>query len=444
MAVAFGVGGNERAAAAVADDIPAILAQQGIAAQNAGIYIWDLESARPVYTWNADQLFTPASNQKLVTSATALINWGANHRFVTGLSMSDVPIENGVLDGDLFLCGYGDPSLSTRAYQRRELGFTTASLERFARALSALGVRTVTGSVIADAHWFDAKRTVASWKPGIEATACGPISALSVNQGFQDEERVSDPVLFAATKFTEVLRKAGIKVTGAPREGRLAADAVLVKQQSSAPLKQLLKRLNKMSDNHFAETFTKGLGKDFGEAGTTAAGVRLSRATLASMDIPASSFVIDDGSGLSYLDRLTPHGIVRLLGCMYQRPDFAAYYDSLAIAGKDGTLAERMRNTPAAGNAHAKTGYLNVATSLSGYVRSANGHLLAFSLLMAIDPTQWQQAHDAQDAIVATLADATVPGACVLRVTPTRRQQIMSSIAAVHTVGSALQPCVEP
>jgi D-alanyl-D-alanine carboxypeptidase/D-alanyl-D-alanine-endopeptidase (penicillin-binding protein 4) len=162
------------------------------------------------------------------------------------------------------------------------------------------------------------------------------------------------------------------------------------------------------------------------------------------MDIPASAYVIEDGSGLSYGDRLTPYALVRLLGAMYQRPDFDVFYDSLAIAGTDGTMEKRMRASAAAGNARAKTGTLNIATSLSGYVRSANDHLVAFSILLAGDPVDAERAGKAQDEIVIVLAEARLAGKPVLCVTPTLRQRPASSAAPVHTVGRALQPCVQP
>ena len=155
-----------------------------------------------------------------------------------------------------------------------------------------------------------------------------------------------------------------------------------VDQQYSAALRAVLRHMNKESDNFFAEMLLKGLGKDFYGEGSTAAGTRASKDALHALGVKTGTYVIQDGSGLSYGDRLTAEGVVKVLGAMRQREDFDDYYDSLAIAGKDGTLHDRMRGTAAAGNAHAKTGTLNVAVCLSGYVTSANDHLVAFSILM--------------------------------------------------------------
>jgi len=431
------------AAASVSAEVDAILAERGVAASDAGILIWDIDAARPVYALNSTTPLAPASNMKLVTSAAALISWGADHRFATWFSMQGDRIIDGVLPGDLYLRGGGDPSLSTRSYQRDELGFKTASFETFARNLRALGVHTVGGRVIGDESWFDEKRRVTAWKPGFQEW-CGPLSALSGNEGLHDGDPVDAPATYSAELLTKALRKAGIEINGKPGTGHMPAGALLVQRQSSAPLRVLLKRQNKESDNLFAETLLKGLGKDFQDLGSTAAGVLVSGATLGTMDIAADAYVIQDGSGLSYGDRLTPYAIVRLLGTMYQRPDFGVFYDSLAIAGKDGTLKRRMRESAAAGNARAKTGTLNVATSLSGYVRSANDHLVAFSILVTGDPVDVERANKAQDEIVVALAEAHLAGKRVLRVTPMLRQRPASSVAPVNTVGRALQPCVQP
>ncbi len=153
-----------------------------------------------------------------------------------------------------------------------------------------------------------------------------------------------------------------------------------------------MKHMNKESDNFFAEVLLKGLGKDFYGEGSTAAGTQASEAALRACGLEAGTYVIQDGSGLSYGNRLTAKGIVQLLGAMRRRDDFDVFYDSLAIAGEDGSLEDRMQGTAAAGNAHAKTGTLNIAVCLSGYVESANDHLVAFSMLINGSSVDWMRA----------------------------------------------------
>ncbi len=409
-----------------------------------GVFIWDLDADQLVYERNASTPLTPASNLKLVTSAAALMDWDAAHRFHTELYAPDLPLgAGGVVDGDLYLRGLGDPSLSTKEYQREAFDFKTASFEAFARSLAKEGVTEVRGRVFGDAAWFDRLRTVPYWKDGMQLE-CGPLSALSANQGLDDGTNVKKPATWAAKQLRKALVGAGIRVTGRPGTRDMSGEMRLVKRQQSAALKDVLAHMNKNSDNFFAEMLLKGLGKDFYGEGSTAAGTHASADALALLGVETGSYVIQDGSGLSYDDRISPQDLVQVLSVMRTRDDFDAYYDSLAVAGKDGTLRYRMRGTAAAGNAHAKTGTLNVADGLSGYVESANGHLVAFSILMNGDPVNVWAATQTQDRIVAALAKASLPGERLLAASPGLRQFSVSATEPVHGVGGRLKPVVEP
>jgi len=431
------------AAAGIDDKIAGKLRAGGVAGSGTGVYVWDLDAARLVYASNDSTELAPASNMKLVTSAAALMGWGAEHRFATELYAPDVPVAGGVVYGDLYLRGLGDPSLSTRSYQRTELDLTTASFEAFVRDLKRDGVKKVQGRVLGDSTWFDRLRTVPTWRPGLQLE-CGPLSALSGDQGLDDGNRVKAPATWAARLMTKALRNAGVKVKGRPGSGKVLDTTRLVKRQYSATLGGIVKHMNKESDNFFAEMLLKGLGKDFYGEGSTAVGTEASRVALDVCGVETGTYVVQDGSGLSYGNRMTAKGIVQLLGAMRQRDDFEAYYDSLAIAGEDGSLEDRMQGTAAAGNAHAKTGTLNIAVCLSGYVESANDHLVAFSILMNGSSVDWMRATKAQDAVVVALANASLPGARVLAVTPVLRQHAVSAFETVHGVGGGLQAVVEP
>ncbi len=435
------------AAAAVDATIAAALGSAGLAGSGTGVFVWDLDTALPIYGFNSSTELVPASNMKLVTSAAALRDWSATYRFSTELYAPDVAISaGGVLDGDLHLRGLGDPSLSTRSYQREVFDLTTASFETFAKTLKREGVKKVTGRVLGDASWFDKLKTVPYWKDGLQLE-CGPLSGLSGNQGLDNGNRVSAPATWAAKLMKTALVNAGVKVKGKPGSGKVPTSAALVKRQYSAALPGILRHMNQESDNFFAEMLLKGLGKDFHGEGSTVAGAKASKATLHAMGVETGTYVIQDGSGLSYGDRLTAEGIVKVLGAMRQRDDFDVYYDSLPVAGKDGTLHDRMRGTAAAGNAHAKTGTLNIAVCLSGYVESANDHLVAFSILMnggSMGTADWGTAAAAQDKIVAALAKASLPGETVLAATPVLRQHSVSAVETVHGVGGGLRPVVQP
>ena len=431
------------AAASVSSAISSILQKHHVAGGSTGVYVWDFDAARQVFASHADTRLAPASNMKLVTTSSALDSWGPEHRFKTELYGPDVPVYGGVLYGNLYLKGFGDPSLSTLSYQRKVLHVTTASFESFAKRLRALKVRKVKGRVLGDESWFDKKRTGPSWKPGLQLE-CGRLSALSGNESLDDGNPVKDPATYAAKLLTEALRAKGVKVTGKPGTGRVPPTARLLKQQFSAPLRALLKRMDKNSDNFFAEILLKGLGKDFYEEGSTQAGLEVSRATLAAIGLDPASYRLVDGSGLSYEDRLTARDLVRILGTARQELDYDDYYDALAIAGEDGTLEDRMRGTAAAGNAHAKTGTLNIAVCLSGYVKSANDRQVGYAILVNGGSVSWANATAAQDHIVEMLAATSLSGARQIRVTPVLRQHPLSAFEAVNPVGSYLQAVVQP
>jgi D-alanyl-D-alanine carboxypeptidase len=393
--------------AGISARITDILADNGFGGSRTAVSVWTDGARRAVYARHTTTLLVPASNMKLVTSTTALFRWGPDHRFKTELYLPAAyaaqPYAIGVIRGDIYLKGYGDPSLSMPAFQKNRLHIKTSSVLTFVGHLKALGVTRINGRVIGDATWFDDKKTVASWKPGLKDD-CGPLSALSVNEGLRNGERVDNPPRYAARRLLEALEDAGIEVAGGARAGAVPDDAYLTVTVQSATLKTLLKPLNKDSDNFFAEMLVKGLGRDFRAAGTTAAGLRVSRATMRALGLTDEMFRLADGSGLSYQNRLSAAGIAKLLRVMTTRADYTTFYASLSIAGRDGTLRKRMRDTAAEANFRGKTGTLRIASNLSGYVTSAAGHRVIVAMLMNGDAVNTWYAHRAQDRIAVALA----------------------------------------
>jgi D-alanyl-D-alanine carboxypeptidase/D-alanyl-D-alanine-endopeptidase (penicillin-binding protein 4) len=282
----------------------------------------------------------------------------------------------------------------------------TGDIQDFVRRLRTLGVTRIAGRVVADEGYFDSTRRVAGWRPSVLAF-CAPLSALTLNASTTSAGgHVSDPALAAAQSLTQRLRAAGIRVVHAPVRGVAPDTAILVYTERSAPLSRVLAKMNKPSDNFLAEEVLKGLGAGFGAGGSTAAGAEVAERHLRSLGID-KGFRIRDGSGLSYQNKLSARTVLKILGAMSRRPDFAVFRRSLAVAGVDGTLKHRMRGTAAAGNVRAKTGTLNAASSLSGYVTTANGHTLSFALLMNGSPLDVTRAHAAQDAVAVLLAKST-------------------------------------
>ena len=395
------------ASAGVSSSVTAILAHYGLAGSATGLSIWREGDARALYARNARALLAPASNEKLITATAALGRWGAAHRFKTELYLPAAPTATpvGVVQGDLYVKGYGDPSLSTASFQHDQLGMKTAKPAAFVTQLQKLGVTEVTGHVVADASWFDDQATVPGWTPGV-LSSCSRLSALTVNEGLKGDASVADPALRTASLLTAELRHAGIKVDGGARTGVTPPGSYLAVTLLSAPLSDLLRHMDKQSDNFFAEMLVKGLGRDFRGTGSTAAGLRVLRTTMDSYGLDRSGYSVHDGSGLSYADRLSARGVAKLLRVMCGAADYPAFDTSLSVAGVDGTLEYRMRGTAAAGDFHGKTGTLDIASCLSGYVMDAAGHEFVVSLLMNGHPMNVWAAHQAQDAIAEALARA--------------------------------------
>lgn len=392
--------------------ITTALRAHGFAGSTSDVRVYDLSTGTGLYAHDITTKLVPASNEKLVTTATALAKWGAEYRFKTEMLTTGTLASDGTYTGMIFIKGFGDPTLSTDAYQRNVLHFTTSRVGDFVAALKKAGVKRIVGRVAGDDTYFDDLRTVGSWHAD-EIDDCAPLSALCLNGDLSASGgRLADPARAFAQQLTTALEKNGVPVSGKATVWPTPANAKLSYTELSAPLWRILAAMDKPSDNFMAEELTKDLGAAFGGGGTTARGLKVDRAFLVSLGIPAANFTLADGSGLSYKDRLSALDITQLLRAMMLRPDWQTFYDSLAVAGVDGTLADRMRHTPAYDNVHGKTGTLSVASNLSGFARSANGHWLLFSTLMDTAP-RWidvTAAHTAQDAIAVAVARSTPGG----------------------------------
>ena len=189
-----------------------------------------------------------------------------------------------------------------------------------------------------------------------------------------------DPDAAYTAALTEALRDRGISVDERPTPATGGTiDSMFT--VSSVPLREIMPMILKPSQNQIAEVFLRTIGLERTGVGTADSGRRVVERQFADWKIPADGFVVRDGSGLSRSDYISPEAIVGILDVMRRSPNFDLFYQSLPIAGVDGTIGSRMRGTPAQGNLHAKTGTLQMVRSLSGYVTSADGRLLEFSIL---------------------------------------------------------------
>jgi D-alanyl-D-alanine carboxypeptidase/D-alanyl-D-alanine-endopeptidase (penicillin-binding protein 4) len=198
---------------------------------------------------------------------------------------------------------------------------------------------------------------------------------------------VSDPTMYFLTVLSEVLKKKGISIGG--RIGSLDSSTKIIINENlsnlfnheSVPLHMILKELNKNSNNFYAEQILKTIGYELYNYGTAENGVKATLSIIDKMGINPNNFVMVDGSGLSKLNLVSPRQIVNLLTYMYKSELLNPFYDSLPIAGVDGTLSMRMRKTSAENNVRAKAGYNNYVSSLSGFVKTIGNEILAFSIL---------------------------------------------------------------
>ncbi len=445
---------------------------------------WGVLVVRPatgdtLYARDADRLFMPASNQKLLTGAAALAVLGPDYTWRTAL-VALGPVRDGVLAGDLAVVGRGDPTVSDA--MRRD---AMLPLLAMADSLAARGVRRITGRLVATGDAFPDPPHGFGWAwDDLDEPYSAGVDELYFNEGFgrvvvRGGARPGDavtvrvtpsagalPVRAAVTTVTpgvvgggttttrvtarwdaraghhvlegvvsaddsvvltlaqrdpnagylaalgEALRARGIRVGGAAprRDPPPVGDTLVV--VTSPPLREVLPVFEKPSQNQIGEILLKTMGLERAGVGTADSGRRVMARQLAEWGVrPERDAVIRDGSGLSRHDYVTPRALVRVLDAMRRDPNFRVFYDALPVGGVDGTIANRMKGTPAEGNVRAKTGTLDKARSLSGYVTTADGELLLFSVLCNNYTVPTRQVDRVADALVARLASLRLGGA---------------------------------
>ena len=353
-----------------------------------GYYVFDLDAKgnRVLFDRSGGHSRKLASNEKLFTTMTAMHRLGPNSRIVTKVKARGKVGRKGRLGGDLYLVGAGDPTFGSRG---------VASL---AKRVHKAGIRRVKGTVIGDDSVFDRRRGVpdTNYAAGVDIA---PLSGLTYGGSTYD----GDPAKEATRRFRDALRHAGVKVGGKVKVGRVPGslrneDALAA--YGSPKIKSIVHATNKDSINFYAEMLLKRLWAEPGRKGTTNGGVKAVERFARQL---GSKVQARDGSGLTDNNRASPRNVVRLLAAARRDHELAKpLFKSLAIAGKDGTLANRMGGSVAAGSCRGKTGTINGVSNLSGYCKS-HGRLIAFSLLMN-GVTSYDYARSIQDKMVIQIA----------------------------------------
>jgi serine-type D-Ala-D-Ala carboxypeptidase/endopeptidase (penicillin-binding protein 4) len=343
-----------------------------------------------------------ASNMKLFTTSTALGRLGAESRIATLLKTDGGIDRNGVLHGSLYLVGAGDPALGTPSFYRRFLGGLGTNIFQLKREVREAGIRSVTGRLYADDSVFDRLRGVAD-SGYATSPEIGPLSGLSFNSGYSTPSATgfaSDPAITAVATLDASLREAGVSISPTVALGTAPLFSTELARVESPPLSSIVNTTDVYSDNFFAEMLMKLLGARFGGAGTTAAGAQVVQAFARGHE---SGVHAVDGSGLTRSNRASPAQVVGLLKSMRGTSVGDEFIQDLALAGHEGTVAERMHGTAAYGRCRTKTGTIRAVSNLSGYCFNRDGRVMIFSILMG-SVRDLGLAHLEQDLIAGEVA----------------------------------------
>lgn len=353
-----------------------------------GFYVYDIGAAkkRVLFDRKEGRRRKLASNTKLFTTATALHRLGDSTRIETRVVKRGMIKGRGKLEGKLYLVGAGDPSLGK------------SELRELARGVRRSGIRRVADKLVADDSVFDRRR-------GVPDSGFGPSPYIAPLSGlvYGGSTYSTDPAIAAGAAFKSQLRKRGVKVKGRVRVGKLPKrlrGRHPVAASSSPTIAALAAATNKPSNNFFAEMLLKRLWAQPDRKGTTNGGAkaveRFARRQGARIDAR-------DGSGLTDANRSSPRDVVRLLVGMRKHRVARAFYRSLPVVGREGTVDERMEGTAAAGRCRAKTGTITGVSALSGYCDAGHGEKVAFSLLMN-GVSSYDAARNIQDRMVVEIA----------------------------------------
>ncbi len=370
---------------------------------SSGLLVVDSETEEVMCASGATKQLPLASNTKLFTTSTALAELGPESTIPTKLMTDGTIDENGVLHGSLYLQGGGDPALGTPAFYDGYLAGLGTNIFALVPQLKRAGITSVTGRLFGDDTIFDRKRGVADSNYAT-SEYIGPLSGLDFNSGFagntSSSHFSSDPAKLATQVLDKSLIHSGIKISPTIALAKTPADAKPIAVIHSPPISEIVNTTDVYSDNFFAEMLEKLLGARFGGAGTTAAGTKVVEAYARSLGSHISQV---DGSGLTRTNLASPEDVVHLLLGINKAEIGEEFIQDLALSGKEGTTAGRMKGTPAYGRCRLKTGTLTGVSNLSGYCFNTDGKVMVFSTLMG-SVANTETAHYYQDKIAGMVA----------------------------------------
>lgn len=357
----------------------------------------------------------PASNLKVVVAAVALDVLGAGTVFDTTV-VGSAP-SGGVVDGDVYLVGGGDPVLSETWYSQvndwhKRPPLNATGVEGLVDALVTAGVQRITGSVLGVDSRYDDERHPPGWGDDIRATIDGvPVGALVVNDSVSRTGAISeDPARHAATVLTRLLRDRGVVVEGDPGVGAGTDGGVQLATVTSQGLPALLNEMLATSDNLTAEMLVKEIGVRAAGTGTREAGLKVISDTMQKWGIPLEGLDLRDGSGLSRENRITCTSLLAVLQRGSAGDPVGA---GLARAGQDGSTLDGKFEQPGLIDVlRAKTGSLREVKALCGYFPAGEDEIAFVLVLNGPTATAFESRWDALGE--ALLAAAGTAGPDVL------------------------------
>ncbi len=447
--------------------VDSLLSNQFFQSAIAGVDIYDLTSRKTLYNKNEKLLLIPASNLKILTTAAAMLFLDTEYQFKTSILYTG-DILNKTLYGDLYIAGGGDPLFnindldslvkemnkaglkeitgniyadvswkdslywgsgwmwdddpSTDAPYLSALNINDNSIEVFVSP-AKLGnkakiylephtgyVNILNNTVTTSSYGLNDYKVTRDWinrKNTIIVN--GSVSSKTIIDSGKVWKGVNifNPAMYFTTLFYESLIESGIKVDGI-QELKTTPDFAIPLFNYYHPVDSVIVNVNKTSDNLGAEMILYALAEKYsGKPASAKNGITMINNLIDSIGFNPENYKIADGSGLSRYNLISAELIIGELKYLYEnKPEyFQKFYNSLPIAGLDGTLKDRMQNTPSQNNVHAKTGTMSGVSTLSGYLTTKSNHLIAFSILIQNYVGDSSTARNFQDIICEMLSE---------------------------------------
>ncbi len=433
--------------------------QQADIPQNAvGVYVREVDSTKADITHRADEAMNPASVMKLVTTYAALDMLGPAYTWKTDVLA--IGLKGDTVSGNLYLQGHGDPALTLenfwlmlRALKQRGVriikgdlivdqryfdlpktdpnGFDNkgyrayntnpeATLISF-KAVSARFIPSADGNSLRVVLDPDLPQIKLQSQVTVKAGACPNDWRESINRDVQNGARTATIVLrgsfatdcgekslqfnllangeFIEGLFRQLWMEMGGVWLGSIKEGNVPESERTLLSWESKPLSEIIRDVNKWSNNLMARTILLTLGAErFGAPGTTAKGERAVKSWLSQKKLEMPELVIENGAGLSRQERISSKNLGDLLVDAFHSPAMPELIASLPIAGTDGTMKKRLKNSDMTGYAHIKTGTLDGVKTIAGYVLSKSGR--RYALIFLVNHANANNADVAQDALL--------------------------------------------